>query len=197
MSTGKNNKILFGSGLLLALTSSLCCIAPILAIISGTGSAIVAFSWADPLRPYLLAVTALVLGVAFYQVYKPRQEDECGCEEKRSVLRSKSFLWVIVVLSILLSSFPYFAHLFQRQVLQEALINRSPTIRQVVLHIQGMGCQECERYVNRALLQQKGVQEANTSYAKGEATIKFDSTQISMQQLTSTIENETGYKVIR
>lgn len=78
MSKTKNNRLLLGSGLLLALTSSLCCIVPVLAIVGGAGGAVSAFSWAAPLRPYLLAATVLTLGVAFYQAYKPQRKDECG-----------------------------------------------------------------------------------------------------------------------
>ena len=115
MSNEKNNKILLGSGLVLALTSSLCCIVPALAIISGTSSAVAAFSWAAPLRPYLLGATVLILGFAFYQAYKPQKKDECACETKRSFLQSKSFLWIVAVVSLLLSAFPIMQNICNRK----------------------------------------------------------------------------------
>ncbi|MBN8858626.1 MAG: mercuric transport protein MerTP [Sphingobacteriales bacterium] len=197
MSSGKNNKVLLGSGLLLAVTSSLCCIVPLLAIIGGAGGAVSAFSRAAPLRPYLLGATVLVLVFAFYQVYKPRQKDACGCEEKKSVLQSKTFLWIITVVSGLLSTFPYYAKYFQPKAPQQQIaINNSASVQQAVLHIQGMSCEACEGHINNALLQKKAVQQVNTSYAKGISTVKFDSTQISLQQLANVIEEETGYKVM-
>src|SRR5260221_5651506 len=116
MSNGRNNKVLLGSGLLLAVTSSLCCIIPVLTIVGGMGGAVSAFSWATPLRPYLLVATILVLGFAFYRAYKPQRKDECGCEEKKNVLQSKTFLWVVAVLSVLLSTFPYYAVFFQKKI---------------------------------------------------------------------------------
>ncbi|HEX9513062.1 MAG TPA: mercuric transport protein MerTP [Puia sp.] len=196
MSNGKNNKVLLGSGLLLAVTSSLCCIIPVLTIIGGAGGTVAAFSWAAPLRPYLLGTTALVLGFAFYRAYKPEQKDECGCEEKKSVLQSKIFLWAVAVISILLSAFPYYAKVFEQKMPQRIVANNS-NMRQAVIHIKGMGCEDCEGHVNNALLQKRGVQDAHTSYAKGEAMVKFDSTQISLPQLAAAIEKETGYRVIR
>jgi mercuric ion transport protein len=199
MTNGKNRKVLLGSGLLLAVTSSLCCIVPLLAIVGGAGGAVAALSWAAPLRPYLLAATVLVLGFAFYQAYRPRHKDGCGCtiEKKKSWLQSKTFLWVITSVSVLLSTFPYYAKYFQPEVSgQPVLVNTSASIEEVVLHIKGMSCEACEGHVNNALLQKKGVQQVNTSYAKGISIVKFDSTQISLQQLAATVESETGYKVI-
>lgn len=197
MSNGKNDKVLLGSGILLALTSSLCCIVPILAVIGGTGGAIATFSWVAPLRPYLLGATAVVLGFAFYRAYKPQQEDECGCVEKKNILQSKTFLWIIAGVSVLLSTLPYYAELFQRQTKQQQIVVSNFThIGQAVLRIQGMGCEACEGHVNNTLQKKNGVQQVNTSYAKGISIVEFDSTQITLQQLVATVENETGYKVI-
>jgi mercuric ion transport protein len=196
MSNGKNDKVLLGSGLLLAVTSSLCCIVPVLAIIGGAGGTVAAFSWAAPLRPYLLAATVLVLGFAFYRAYKPERKDDCGFAEKKNVLQSKTFLWVVAVLSVVLSAFPYCAGVFEKKIAQPIAANDSD-MQQAVIHIRGMGCADCEGLVNNALLQKKGVRKVNTSYAKGEAIVKFDPTQISLPQLAATIEKETGYQVIR
>lgn len=198
MSKTKNNRLLLGSGLLLAFTSSLCCIVPILAIIGGAGGAVSAFSWAAPLRPYLLGATVLILGIAFYQAYKPRKADECGCEEKKNFMQSKAVLWTIAALSLLLSAFPYYSVFFQPKLSQQqVVVSSSSSTRQATLHIRGMSCEACEGHVNNALLQAPGVQEARTSYAKGITIVKFDSTQTSIQQLAAKVEAETGYKVIQ
>lgn len=198
MSKTKNRRLLLGSGLLLAITSSLCCIVPILAIVGGAGGAVSAFSWAAPLRPYLLAVTAMILGIAFYQAYKPRKTDECNCEEKNSFMQSKAVLWTIAALSLLLSTFPYYSGFFQPKLpQQQAIVGNSSSTRQATLHIQGMSCEACEGHVNNALLQTPGVQEAQTFYAKGITIVKFDSTQTSIYQLAAKVEAETGYKVIQ
>jgi mercuric ion transport protein len=196
MSNGKNNKALLGSGLLLALTSSLCCIAPVLAVVGSAGGAVSAFSWLAPLRPYLLGATLVTLGIAFYFAYQPKRKDECGCEETKNVFQSKAFLWSVAAVSVLISAFPYYEKYFNRKVSQQVIITNYKT-QQSVIHIKGMSCEACEQHVNNALLQKKGVQDVKTSYTNSEAIVKFDSTQISLIQLMTIIENETGYKVIR
>ena len=192
MSNGKDNKVLLGSGLLLALTSSLCCIVPLLAMIGGAGGMMSAFSWAAPLRPYLLGATVLILGFAFYKAYRPERKDGCGCEERKSVLRSKAFLWVVAVVSMLLSTFPYYAGVFERRAASQVVAN-TPNLKQAVIHIRGMGCADCEGLVNRALQQRNGVRDVHTSYAKGEAVVHFDPTQVSLLELGAAIEQGTGY----
>jgi mercuric ion transport protein len=195
MSKGNRNNKLLGSGILLALTSSLCCIVPILALFGTAGSAMSMFNWVAPLRPYLLAATAIVLGIAFYRAYRPAKKEECGCGEKKSIMQSKRFLWIITILSIGLSTFPYYAPYFQERT-PVRTVSANQHLNQTVIQIKGMSCAACEGHVNQALLQQKGVKQVITSYEKGESAVKFDSTQISLQQLAATIESETGYKVI-
>ncbi|KIA94740.1 hypothetical protein OC25_08740 [Pedobacter kyungheensis] len=194
MSKVKHNNKLIGSGILLALSSSLCCIVPLLALLGTTGSTLSMFSWIAPLRPYLLMATALILGFAFYRAYKPTPKDGCGCPERKNWLQSKGFLWIVTALSIVLASFPYYAKFLQKKLpKQEISINSN--VQQTVIQIQGMSCSSCEGHVNHALRERKGVLEVRTSYLKGESFVKFDSTQISIVQLVSSIEHETVYKV--
>jgi mercuric ion transport protein len=194
MNKTKHNNKLLGSGILLALTSSLCCIVPLLALFGTAGSAVSMFSWVAPLRPYLLAVTALVLGYAFYQAYKPVNKDACDCAEKKPFMKSKTFLWAVTLLSAGLSTFPYYAPYFQKDTPKHATIKGSG-FQQTVLRIEGMSCAACEGHVNHALQEKEGVKEVTTSFDKGQTIVRFDSSQISIRQLAATIENETGYKV--
>ncbi|NIG55768.1 mercuric transport protein MerTP [Chitinophaga sp. Cy-1792] len=199
MSNGKNTKALLGSGILLALTSSLCCIAPLLAIIGGAGGSMATFSWAAPLRPYLLGATALVLGLAFYQAYKAKPvSDCCAVTAKKSWLQSKGFLWTVAAMTVLLSSFPYYAKYLQSPApVAKAAVTNTNHLQQVVLHIAGMGCEDCEGHVNKALQQLPGVHQVQTKYDKGISTVTFDSLLVSYQQLATTVERETGYKVMQ
>jgi len=194
MSKLKHNNKLIGSGILLALGSSLCCIVPLLALLGTTGSTLSMFGWIAPLRPYLLMTTALILGIAFYRAHKPSPKDDCGCPEKKSWLQSKRFLWIVTALAIGLATFPYYAKFLQKKLPKQEMTLKS-NVLQTVIQIQGMSCSSCEGHVNHALLERKGVLEVRTSYIRGESYVKFDSTQISMTQLASTIEHETGYKV--
>ena len=104
------------TGFFAAIASSLCCIAPLIAMFGGVAGAASTFSWIEPARPFLIGISIIALGLAFYQAYKPVAVDDCNCEvpEKKSFLKSKSFLWVVTVLSILMFSFPYYSNNFIR-----------------------------------------------------------------------------------
>ena len=87
----KSENKLIGAGLLTAITASLCCITPVLALIAGTSGIASTFSWIEPFRPYLIGLTILVLGFAWYQKLKPQKEIDCDCEtdEKPKFIQSK------------------------------------------------------------------------------------------------------------
>jgi mercuric ion transport protein len=101
---------LAGAGVLSAIAASLCCITPVLAILSGASGAASAFSWMDPFRPYLFGITVLVLGFAWYQKLKPKtaEEIQCACEEdeKPSFWQSKMFLGIVTGFAVLMLAFP-------------------------------------------------------------------------------------------
>src|SRR5690625_7732599 len=85
----KKNNRLVGAGVLSAVAASLCCITPVLALISGASGVASTFSWMEPARPYLIGITVLVLGFAWYQKLKPRTEiGRASCRER--VYRSEA-----------------------------------------------------------------------------------------------------------
>lgn len=190
-----NNINLLGSSILLAFTSSVCCIVPLLALFSSVGSVASMFNWVEPIRPYLLIATALILAIAFYQAYKSSPKDDCGCEKKKTGMQSKTFLWIVALFSVGLSTFPYYVPYFQKAPIQQSPTNNFNS-KQSILHVRGMSCSACEGHINRALQSKKGVQSVVTSYGEGQAVVKFDSTQISLAQLEEAVEKETGYKII-
>ena len=197
MSGQRSNKALVGTSILLALTSSLCCILPVLAIAGGIGGFASSLAWVEPLRPYLMAGTAAVLGTAFYRAYKPKKADHCGCAagEKKSVMASKGFLWTMTVISALLMTFPYYSGIFIPKQQSKTASVSSNDLREATFQVEGMTCKACEEHVNSALLKQDGVVEAVTDYEKGQASVKFDISKISPEQLALATEKETGYKV--
>jgi mercuric ion transport protein len=52
-----SEKKLVGTTIITAITASLCCITPVLALIAGTSGIASTFSWIEPFRPYLIALT--------------------------------------------------------------------------------------------------------------------------------------------
>ena len=71
-----------GTGLLVAITASLCCITPVLALLAGTSGIAATFSFLEPARPYLIGLTIAVLGFAWYQKLKPVNAEATGIIKK-------------------------------------------------------------------------------------------------------------------
>lgn len=199
-----SDKKWIGAGLLAAVAASLCCITPVLAVLGGLGGIASTFSWLDPLRPYLIGVTVLVLGFAFYKAYKPVKEGdvECACDDeespaKKNFLNSKAFLWVVTAVSILMFAFPSYSHIFFSDTNNNIVVVDENNIAEAKLYIEGMTCTGCEESVNYTLHNQEGVLSAVSSYETGIANVKYDKFKVKPEQLAQAIEDEVGYKVKR
>ena len=108
MSTARRTLFLHSATALTAVAASLCCILPVTVALLGVGSA--AFgAWFEPWRPVFVAVTVVLLGIAFYQGYRPVN---CGpdeaCAVRTSRRRQRVFLWIVTGVSTLLMAFPYY-----------------------------------------------------------------------------------------
>ena len=56
------------------------------------------------------------------------------------------------------------------------------------LKIQGMHCTSCAMNIDGALEDLPGVQEASTSYARGQLDVSFEPAQVTLEQIIATIE---------
>lgn len=61
--------------------------------------------------------------------------------------------------------------------------------------IGGMHCTSCSLSIDGALEDTQGVKDAMTSYAKSEARIKYDTSQVSKNELKKIIEKQ-GYQIL-
>lgn len=200
MESRKNSTKLLAAGVMAALGASLCCITPVLALVAGVGGAASAFSWLDPFRPYLIGLTVLALGFAWYQKLKSKKEDvDCACddeEDKTPFMQSKKFLGIITALAVLLLTFPYYSGaFFPNKPVKEATVVKLPLLHQAKLSIKGMTCTGCESSVNHALESKKGVVEAKANYEEGVAMVSYDPFLVSPEILKKAIEEEVGYTV--
>lgn len=93
-----------------AFGASLCCIFPVVVALLGVGSAALG-AQLEPLRPHLISLATLFLGVAFYQVHKPRKTD-CApgksCAVPTNQRRQRLVIWTIAVIALALITFPYY-----------------------------------------------------------------------------------------
>ncbi len=189
-----------GAGLLVAITASMCCITPVLALISGASGIAASFSWLEPFRPFLIGLTVMVLGFAWYQKLRSeRMAVECACgpgeEKQQPFIQSKMFLGLVTVFAMVMLAFPYYARLFYPEIQKPAATVNESALYEVALAVEGMTCSGCEEGIKHAALKVPGVIAAHASYAEGTATVKFDPAAASKDDIIAAI-NATGYKVV-
>ena len=192
----KSENKLIGTGLLTAITASLCCMTPVLALIAGTSGIASTFSWIEPFRPYLIGLTILVLGFAWYQKLKPQKEIDCDCEtdEKPKFIQSKKFLGIVTVFAIVMLSFPYYSGIFYPNTEKQIIVFDKSDIKTTEFKISGMTCASCEEHVNHEVNKLNGIVNSKPSYENGNAIIEFDKTKTNEKEIEKAIKS-TGYKV--
>ena len=192
----KTENKLISTSLLTAITASLCCITPVLAIIVGTSGIASIFSWIEPFRPYLIGLTILVLGFAWYQKLKPKKEIDCECEtdERPKFIQSKKFLGIVTGFAILMLAFPYYSGIFYPKTEKQIMVVEKSDLFTTEFKISGMTCASCEEHVNHEVNKLNGIVNSKASYENGNAIIEFDRTKTNEAQIEKAI-NATGYKV--
>ncbi len=197
MSTEKSSKGAVATGVLAAIAASSCCIPPVIAAIAGIGGASASLSWMEPLRPYLIGLAVIAIGYAWYNHLKPKKGDDCGCEiEKPKFYQTKGFLIGITIFAAVSISFPYYSYIFFPKTESKVLIVDANNVALANFEIEGMTCQSCEEEVKHEVSQVPGFIEAQVNHETGKATVKFDKSKTSLEQVVSAI-NKTGYKVTK
>lgn len=106
-----NTKVLLGVGTLVtAVGASLCCIVPVAVVLLGVGSAALG-AQLEPVRPFFLGLTLLLVGIAFYQVYKPNKgycEPGQSCAIPEAQRRQRIIVWLAAILAAVVAAFPYY-----------------------------------------------------------------------------------------
>ncbi|MGI8952455.1 MAG: mercuric transport protein MerTP [Chitinophagaceae bacterium] len=189
-------KKIISAGLLTAAAASLCCIAPVVALIAGTSSAASAFSWLEPFRPYFISLTILLLGFSWHQKFKPQKTDECDCDTitKQKFSQTKLFLGLITIFAVLMITFPYYSKVFYQANENPIIISNKETIQEVELKIQGMTCAAWEEHIKHEVVKLRGIISADISYANSNAIIKFDTSKTKLKVIEKIVDT-TGYKV--
>ena len=192
----KSENKLIGAGLLTAITASLCCITPVLALIAGTSGIASTFSWIEPFRPYLIGLTILVLGFAWYQKLKPQKEIDCECEtdEKPKFIQSRKFLGIVTVFVIVILAFPYYSGIFYPNTEKQIILVDKSDIKTTEFKISGMTCASCEEHVNHEVNKLNGIVNSTVSYENGNAIVEFEKTKTNETEIEKAI-NSTGYQV--
>ena len=188
---------LIGASLISAITASLCCITPVLALIAGTSGIASTFSWIEPFRPYLIALTILVLLLAWYQKLKPqKQEIDCDCEEEKpKFINSKKFLLLVTLFAGLMLAFPYYSQIFYPNTSKEVVNVKESNISEVEYNIKGMTCTGCEVHIESEVNKLEGIIEVKANHEKGNTIVKYDKTKVANNEIEDAVR-KTGYKII-
>ncbi len=192
------------AGLFAAIVASLCCITPVFSLLAGIGGIAATFSWMEPFRPYLIALTIGILGFAWYQKLlfvgrhgKSRTTEEIECEcESTSFWQSKKFLGMVTVFATLMLAFPGYSHIFYpaTENTNANTTEQDSSIKLAEFKIKGMTCAGCEEHVKYATTALDGVLEVKASHENASTHVKFDAGIVSVETITETI-NKTGYTV--
>lgn len=194
----KKSGKLAGASILSAVAASLCCITPVLALISGASGVASTFSWLEPFRPYLLGITVLVLAFAWYQKLKPRttEEIQCNCEEdnKKPFMQTKTFLGMVTVFAFIMMAFPYYGQIFYPKAEKQIVVVSSNNIQEVKFNVSGMTCASCEEHVKNEVNKLPGIVTVSANSKDGNAIVKFDNSKTTIPEIENRI-NKTGYSV--
>ncbi|MBI3134738.1 MAG: mercuric transport protein MerTP [Bacteroidetes bacterium] len=192
----KTGNKLIGAGLLTAIAASLCCITPVLAMIAGTSGLASTFSWLEPFRPYFIGLTILVLGFAWYQKLKPKNQIDCSCdtEEKPKFIQSKKFLGIVTAFAVVMLAFPYYSGIFYPKADKRIIVADKSNVQEVEFTISGMTCASCEEHVNHEVNKLTGIISSGVSYENGNAVVEFDNSKTTIDEIEEAI-NSTGYSV--
>lgn len=186
-----------------AISASLCCITPVLALLAGTSGLASTFSWLDPLRPYLIGLTVLVLGFAWYQKLKPQKPLDCNCNTadlpdgkagKTPFIQTKKFLGIVTIFAVLTLAFPMYASVFFPKTTNQSIVTDKSNIQTAEFKINGMTCSGCEEHVNHEVNKLTGIVKTTVSYENGNAIVEFDQTQTNIDEIEKAIA-KTGYSV--
>lgn len=192
-----SEKRLVGTTIITAIAASLCCITPVLALIAGTSGIASTFSWVEPFRPHLIALTILILAIAWYQKLKPKKKDiDCECEdEKPKFINSKKFLLLVTLFAGLMLAFPYYTQIFYPNTNKEVVYVSESNVIKVEYNINGMTCTGCEVHIESEVNKLDGIIEVKANHEKANTIVKYDKTKVTTKEIEDAV-GKTGYKII-
>lgn len=190
-------KATLGGSLLAAITASLCCIGPLIAVALGAGG-FAASALFEKWRPVFLGVTFALLALAWYLTYrKPKAACEPGsaCATKPVAKWNKVVLWFATAFVLVTAAFPSLSSVLLRASQSNAPVAAVADGSSAVLKVKipSMDCAACAVGIQAALRKQPGVVSAQVSYDTKEAVVRYDAAKLSPEQIIATID-ASGFK---
>jgi mercuric ion transport protein len=193
--------VLIGSAIVAAMSTSLCCILPMIALVLGASGFAFYLGWMEPLRPYLAALSLVTLAIAWYRKLRHTGQTHCttqGCShapEKLSFWESKKFLGIATFFSLSMLVFYYAnSYLFPSDFKDNSYTIAGKDIREVTFIVPAMRCNSCEKSLYQAINQVPGVISVNINQIDKAIYIQFDNQKAPLDQLEDAI-NSIGYDI--
>ena len=189
-------KASLGGSILAAITASLCCIGPLVAVALGTGG-FAASAVFEKWRPVFLGVTFALLALAWYLTYRKPQaacEEGSACVTKRISKWNKVVLWIATGVVLVMAAFPRLSSAILWAALPTAPVTVADESSAVLtVKIPSMDCAACALNIQSILKKQAGVQQAQVSFDTKEAVVRYDATKLSPEKIIAAID-QTGFK---
>jgi copper chaperone CopZ len=152
-----------------AALASMCCILPLgLGAIGLSGAVVSAFF--EPLRPYFLALSGVLLAIGFYFSFRePRVGEACSMSASKLSRASRPTLFVAAFATAALAMFPSIAGFASGESNELSPLVKSSV---VVLRVEGMTCESCTPGIRTQLLDVPGVIDAAVSYERKVAEVR-------------------------
>lgn len=181
----------FGA-ILSAFVASLCCIGPLVLAALGLGGAGFV-TGLEEYRPYLIFITVIFLGAAFYFTYRKREVacEDGSCKMQRGSKWHKIAVWFIAAAAILLLAFPY---LEWDGFTASTKVIEKQNLAEMEISVQGMTCVSCNTAVEMAVSQLEGVVDVKADYQTGKVMVKYHPSEVDSHEVAGAI-NHLGYKV--
>jgi len=189
-------KATLGGSILAAITASLCCIGPLVAVLLGAGG-FAASAVFEKWRPVFLSVTFALLALAWYLTYrKPKADcaEGSACATKPVSKWNKIVLWFATGVVLLMAAFPSLSSAILRPTQPSAPVvvtDANTTVLKV--NIPSMDCAACAVSIQAKLRKQAGINTASVNYDTKEAVVQYDATKLSPEKIIAAID-ETGFK---
>lgn len=172
--------------------ASVCCLGPLVLAGLGLGGLGLAAGLAR-YRPGFLAVTAVLLAVAFWQTYR-RREVACAdgsCQVRSGSGTMKGVLWGITVGVVALAAYPWYAGVLAGRA---GGTDAEPAGERIALTVTGMTCAACATHIAEALEHVPGVLTAVVSLEKGEAVVVAEPGKAALPALLKAVESAGPYR---
>jgi copper chaperone CopZ len=188
-------KVSLGGSIIAAISASLCCLGPIIAVSIGASGFAAASAFAR-WRPLFLVLTFALLGLAWFLTYrKPKTcpEDSPPCPTSPASRWNKLVLVLATTVVLAFAAFPYLSSAALRLLSSSGQQTNAANPAVLKVSIPSMDCAACAASIQKQLIEQPGVQKAQVRFDSKEALVYYDANTTSRDQVIRAINN-TGFK---